>query len=65
MAIKTVVQQGDWINIYDETDYNSGSIYAPDSQLIGFTSSSVTVKKGSWTTIYAEDGHPTDNKFSG
>ena len=57
MTIETAVQKNAYIQIYGEHGRILGSIPTESGDmLMGFTGSSVTVKKGSFICVYNEQG---------
>ena len=56
--ISVAIEDGSWIDIYDEEGDKIGSVPRCDG-LVGFTARSVSVKDGSWIDIYDEEGHQT------
>ena len=56
IMIGTVKPNGSFIQIYDENGHYKASISAKDG-LVGYTSTTVTVKCGSFNEIYDENGH--------
>ena len=57
MSIETAVQKSSYIQIYGTHGSILGSIpINSGDMLMGFTSSSVTVRKGDWVKVYDEHG---------
>jgi hypothetical protein len=57
MTIETAVQKSAYIQIYGAHGAILGSIPTNSGDmLMGFTSSSVTVRKGEWVKVYDEHG---------
>ena len=54
--IASVKQEGSMLRIYDENGTCKTTLSAQDG-LVGYTSSTVSVKQGSCTRIYDEDGN--------
>ena len=57
MSIETAIQKRCYVQIYGEHGRSLGSIpIERNDMLLGFTSESVTVKRGSFVNVYNEHG---------
>ncbi len=71
MAIGSVVQNGAFINVYDEKGHQIATIQggpltgAKNDGLVGYTSSTVNVRIGSFIKTYDEKGHELSSIFAG
>jgi hypothetical protein len=60
MAIANAVQKNGFVYIYDEKGSQIGTIGASGSDTLhGFTSGSVSIRRGPWIYIYDEKGRQT------
>lgn len=58
--ISVAKEENGWIYIFDENGNRKGRIsVSADDDLVGFTSTTVSVRHGGWIYIYDEDGHQT------
>lgn len=54
--ISTVVEKGSSVSIYNEKNQYVGSISLCGGQLVGYTSTTVSIKKGGTVHVYDEKG---------
>ncbi|WP_270970208.1 hypothetical protein [Campylobacter upsaliensis] len=57
MAITLAVQKGCFVSVYDGNKNLYTLPLGPNDKLVGFTSSSVNIKKGGFIFTYDEKGH--------
>lgn len=62
MAIASVVQRGHYFVVYDESNRQLASIFCQDGQLLGYTGSSVSLKRDNWIFVYNDKGNQISSK---
>ncbi|MFQ6342578.1 hypothetical protein [Campylobacter sp. VTCC 70190] len=56
MAITLAVEKGNWVEVYDGNKKLCSLRFDKGDKLLGFTSSSVSIKHGYWVDTYDEKG---------
>lgn len=64
--ISTAYEHNGWVEIYDENNNRSASIYlGSGDHLQGFTSATVSIKANGWIEVYDENGNKKDSHYVG
>lgn len=62
MAIASVIQRGNFFVVYDESNRQLASIFCQDGQLLGYTASSVSLKRNNYIFVYNENGNQISSR---
>lgn len=64
--ISTAYEKNGWVEVYDENNNRTTSTYVgSDGQLMGFTSTTFSIKKNGWIEVYDERGNRKDSHYVG
>ena len=67
MPIGSVIQKGKWIYVYDEKGHQLFDKLVgnkPCDGLVGYTSTTVSIRKGDWIFTYNEKGRQISSKLA-
>lgn len=64
--ISTAFEKSGWVVVCDENNNQTSTIYlGSDGQLMGYTSTTFSIKKSGWIEVYDERGTKKDSHYVG